>query len=67
MHDERQERHEAREDNEAMSAARPESTAQELAGPEWRKHLALRPTTELGIDAAALLAEERARRDAETA
>ena len=67
MQDEPHKRHEAREDNDAISIAPPESMARELAGPEWSKHLAQRPRTDLGVDAAVLLAEERARRDTETA
>ena len=37
----------------------------ELGRLEWRRHLAQRPTTDPGVDAAALLAGERARRDTE--
>lgn len=37
----------------------------ELARWEWSKHLATRSTTELGTDAASLIAEVRASRDAE--
>ena len=37
----------------------------ELARWEWRKRLAQRPKTDLGIEAADLLMEERTRRDRE--
>ena len=37
----------------------------ELARWEWRKRLAQRPETDLGVEAAALLMAERARRDSE--
>ena len=36
-----------------------------LARWEWQKRLAQRPETELGVDAAGLLKEERSRRDNE--
>ena len=39
----------------------------ELARCEWRKRLAQRPKTDLGVEAATLLAEERSLRDLETA
>lgn len=32
---------------------------------EWREHMAGRPQTDLGVDAAALIAEERSSRDRE--
>ena len=32
----------------------------EMAVWEWREHLARRPATDLGVDAAALITEERA-------
>ncbi len=38
----------------------------ELARREWRKRLAQRPQADLGIEAAALLAEEHSLRDVET-
>ena len=38
----------------------------ELARWEWRKRLAQLPKTDLGVEAAALLAEERSLRDLET-
>ena len=37
----------------------------ELAMREWRKHLAQRPKTSLGVPAVALLMEERSHRDLE--
>ena len=38
----------------------------ELDRWEWRKHLAQLPKTDLGVEAATLLAEERSLRDLET-
>lgn len=38
----------------------------ELARWEWRERLEQRPTTDLGVEAAALLAEERSLRATET-
>ena len=38
----------------------------ELARWEWEEHLSQRPKTALGVEAATLLAEERAFRDVET-
>ena len=61
---ERLRRH-ARENNCTMSAAVLTAVERELAMSEWRKHLAQRPRTDLGVDAATLLAEERSLRDAE--
>lgn len=61
---ERLRRH-ARERNCTMSAAVLEAIDRELARWEWREHLARGPTTELGADAATLLADERRLRDAE--
>ena len=37
----------------------------ELAQHEWRRRLDLRPTTDLGVEAATLLAEERSIREVE--
>ena len=65
MQNEPQKRREARENKDAMSTSPPASPKRELARPEWRKQLAQRPRTDLGVDALALLAEERARRDTE--
>ena len=61
---ERLRRH-ARENNSAMSTVMLTAVERELARSEWRTHLAQRPVADLGIDAAALLAGERARRDTE--
>ena len=38
----------------------------ELAWSEWESRLAEHPTTDLGVDAATLIAEERAHRASET-
>ena len=65
MPDEPHKRRKARENKAAMSTEPPASTEREQAGAKWRKHLAQRPRTDLGVDALALLAEERARRDTE--
>ena len=56
----------ARESNSTISATVLAAVERELARWEWRKHLALRPETDLGIEAAALLWEERSLRDQET-
>ena len=48
-----------------MSAAVLEAIERELARWEWNKHLANRPTTNLGIDVASLIAEVRETRDSE--
>ena len=48
-----------------MSAAVLMAIEHELASWEWRERLASRPTTDLGIDAASLIAEERDLREAE--
>ena len=62
---ERLRRH-AREHNCTMSAVVLSAVERELVRWEWRKRLAQRPETDLGVDAAALLADARALRDAET-
>ena len=62
---ERLRRH-AREHNRSMSAVVLSAVERELARQAWHERLARRPETDLGIDAAALLAEERALRDRET-
>ena len=62
---ERLRRH-ARENNCTMSATVLTAVERELATWEWRKHLAQRPKTDLDIEAATLLAEERSLRDVET-
>ena len=63
LHD-RLRRH-ARENNCTISATVLTAVEQELARWEWRKRLAQRPETDLGIEAAALLVEERSLRDVE--
>jgi len=63
---ERLRRH-ARNRNCSMSAAVLDAIEHELASWEWRERLAGHPTTDLGIDAATLIAEERHRREAELA
>ena len=62
---ERLRRH-ARENNRTMSAAVLAAVERELAAWEWRKRLDQRPMTDLGVDAAALLAQERSLRGTET-
>ena len=61
---ERLRRH-ARENNCTMSAAVLSAIERELARWEWRQHLAQRPETALGVEAATLLMEERSLRDLE--
>ena len=63
LHD-RLRRH-ARENNCTISAAVLTAVEQELARWEWRKRLAQRPETDLGVEASALLVEERSLRDVE--
>ena len=55
----------ARENNCTMRAVVLSALERELERWEWRKHLAQRPETDLGVEATALLMEERARRDSE--
>ena len=61
---ERLRRH-ARENNCTMRAVALTAVERELARWEWRKRLAQRPKTDLGVEAAELLIEERTRRDRE--
>ena len=61
---ERLRRH-ARENNCTMSAAVLVAVERELERAGWRKRLAQRPRTDLGVEAAVLLAEERGVRDVE--
>ena len=61
---ERLRRH-ARENNCTISALALNAIERELDRQEWRRLLAQRPETDLGVDAAVLLAEERALRDAD--
>ena len=56
----------ARESNSTISAAVLAAVERELAGWEWRKRLAQRPQTDLGMEAAELLWEERSLRDQDT-
>ena len=58
-------RRHAQESNSTMSAVVLTAVERELARWEWQERLAQRPTTDLGVDAATLLAEERSLRDAE--
>ena len=62
---ERLRRH-ARERDRTMSAVVLTAVERELARWEWQERLALRPTTDLGAEAATLLDEERSLRDTET-
>ena len=55
----------ARETNRTLSAAVLASVERELEAWEWRKRLAERSETELGVDATILIAEARALRDRE--
>ena len=59
-------RRHAREHNCTMSAVVLSAVERELVRWEWRKRLAQRPETDLGVDAAALLADARALRDLKT-
>ncbi len=62
---ERLRRH-ARAHSRTMSAVVLSAVERELARGEWRERLAQRPLSDLGVDAAALLAKERAIRDSES-
>ncbi len=53
----------ARESNRTMSAVALEAIERELERWEWREHLDERPATDLGVEAATLIMEERKRRD----
>ena len=57
----------ARENSCTISAIVLIAVERELARREWQDHLAQRSKTELGVEAATLLAEECSLRDAETA
>ena len=59
-------RRHARESNTTMSAVVLAALERELAMWEWRIHFAERPKTDLGVEAATLLAQERSLRDTET-
>ena len=56
----------ARESNRSMSAAVLDAIERELARWEWQERLAQRPETDLGVEAATLLATERSLRDVKT-
>lgn len=58
-------RQHARKRNCSMSAAVLDAIERELTRWEWRERLDKRPETNLGIDAATLLAEARRQRDTE--
>ncbi|WP_419918598.1 FitA-like ribbon-helix-helix domain-containing protein [Candidatus Poriferisocius sp.] len=58
-------RQHARERNRSMRAMVIEAIEMELTRSEWRMNLAQRTETNLGTDAASLLAEERTQRDTE--
>ena len=58
-------RQHALERNCTMSAAVLDAIERELARWEWSKHLSTRPTPDLGIRGASLIAEVRASRDSE--
>ena len=55
----------ARESNSTMGAVVLAAVERELAGWEWRKRLAQRPQTDLGMEAVELLWEERSLGDQE--
>lgn len=55
----------ARENNGIRSEAGLDAVGRELKLSEWRNRLAQRPETDLGVDAATLVAEARDLRDRE--
>jgi len=55
----------ARASNRSVGEVVVRALERELERMEWQEHLARQPKTDLGIDAATLIAEERRRRDAE--
>ena len=55
----------AQENNSTMSAIVLTAVERELKRREWQERWAQLPTTDLGVDAATLIAEARAERDAE--
>jgi len=57
-------RRQARENNCTMSTFVLAAIERELARCEWREHLRRQPTTDIGVEAATLIREERAMRDA---
>ena len=62
---ERLRRH-ARLNNTTMTALVLSALERELESREWQERLSQRPTTDLGVEAATLLAEERAIYDTDT-
>ena len=56
----------AREHNRTTSEVVLIAVERQLERWEWQKRLAQRPKTDLGVEAATLLAEERSLRDLET-
>ena len=62
---ERLRRH-ARLNNTTMTALVLSALERELDSREWQERLSQRPTTDLGVEAATLLAEERAIYDTDT-
>ncbi len=58
-------RHLAQKENSSMSAIVLSAVVRELERREWQERWAQRSTTDLGVDAATLIAEARAERDAE--
>lgn len=59
-------RRRARKTNCSMSAIVLSAVERELARGEWEEYLSQRPRTELRVEAAALLVEERAFREQQT-
>ncbi len=55
----------ARENDRTMSSVVISALERELAQLEWPQRIARLPKTDLGVDAATLIAEERRRRDRE--
>ncbi len=60
-------RHLAQKNNSSMSAIVLTALERELARLEWHERLAQRSPVDLGVDAATLVAEARAEREAELA
>ena len=56
----------ALENNCTMSSVVLTALERELARLDWQKQLSQRPKTDLGVDAATLIAEARAQRELET-
>ena len=56
----------ARENHCSIGAIVLTAVERELARRDWRKRLAQRPNTNLGVEASALLMEERSIRDQKT-